>query len=139
DARRIPVELVEGFAQQTLRSEHSIAHVRQRVGVRLAEVVEVVRETLGALAHRLDRGDREAVTTTFLTEEPEVLLTVRRHLTQHRDAPVPLPLEPRRHQRSVATDIAVSEPEAILTLHTLRARPTDERHLQLVRQPRDGD
>ena len=105
----------------------------------LAEVVEVVGEVLGALAHRLDRRDREPVATALLAEVPEVLLAVRRDLAQHRDAPVPLPLQPRDDERGVATDVAVAEPEAVLALQPLGAGPADERHLQLVRERRDRD
>ena len=57
----------------------------ERVGLDLAQVVEVRREVVGALAHRLDRGDAEPAPPALLAEEPEVLLAVRRDLAQHRD------------------------------------------------------
>ena len=37
-------ELVERLAQQALRREHPVAHVDERVGADLAQVVEVRRE-----------------------------------------------------------------------------------------------
>ena len=49
----------------------------ERVRLHLPKVVEVRRELLGRLAHRLDRGNRDSVTTALLTEVTEVLLAVR--------------------------------------------------------------
>ena len=43
DPRRIPAELVERVAQQSLRREHAVAHVYERVGFHAAQVVEVRR------------------------------------------------------------------------------------------------
>ena len=77
DARRIPGELVERVAQQSFGGEHSVTHVDERVGIDAAQVVEILREILRALAHRLDRGDAHAPAPAFLAEEAEVLLAVR--------------------------------------------------------------
>ncbi len=111
----------------------------ERIGVDLAQVVEVVGQVLGRLTHRLHRGDGDAAPTTLLTEVAEVLLAVRRDLAQHRDALVSLLGQPRDDERGVAADITVAESEAVVTLQPLGARPTEQRHLHLVGERRDGD
>ena len=47
---------------------------------------------------------RDAAPAALLTEEPEVLLAVGRHLAQHRDPPVALAGEPADDERGVAAD-----------------------------------
>src|SRR5260370_32598629 len=50
-----------------------------------------------------------------------------------------LALQPRDHERGVATGVAVAEAEAKLAPEKLCATPTDQRNLELVRERSDGD
>ena len=125
--------------QQALRGQHAIAHVHERVRVDLPQVVEVLRQVLRTLRHRLDRRDAHTAPAALHPEVPEVLLTVRRDLAQDGNPPMAVLDQPRHHQCRVTPDVAVAEPEAIVALQSLRSGPRDQRHLQLVRQRRDRD
>ena len=76
DARRVPAELVEGVAQQTLGREHPVTHVHERIRLDAPKVVEVGREVVRCLAHGLDRGDGHTAPAALLAEVAEVLLAV---------------------------------------------------------------
>ena len=115
-----------------VRGDDAVPHVHERVGVGLAQVREVRGEVGRRLAHGLDRGDRDVAPSALLAEVAEVLLAVRRHLAQHRDALVAVLLQPADDERRVAAAVAVAQTEAVLARVALGAAPADERHLELV-------
>ena len=76
DPRGIPGQFVQCLAQETLGRQHAVAHVAERIRIRLAEVVEVLRQIRRLLADGLQRDDREIVPTAFLSEEAEILFAI---------------------------------------------------------------
>ena len=75
-AAGVPRKLVERLPQLTVRGEHAVPHVHERVGADRAQVLEVLGEVLLRLLHRLHRCDRESAPPTLHPEVPEVLLAV---------------------------------------------------------------
>ena len=120
-------------AQQSLRGEHAVAHVDERVGVDRAQVTEIAR--------RGRSGDCDTVSTAAI-ERPwrrhswrkyrkysspfgEISLSTATRV-------VTLALEPGDDEGGVTAAVAVAEPEAVLALESVGAAPADERDPELV-------
>ena len=137
-ARGIPRQLVERLTKKSLRRQHAVSHVAERVRIRLPKVVQVLSEVRWRLADGLKRNNLQVVPAALLSEEAKVLFAIGRYLAEHCDAGVPVSSEPGGTERGITTTVAIPESKAIVAGQTLSTGPTDEGDFEFVCQ-RSGD